>query len=721
MTPSRRTRVDRRRFLQISLGAGGALVIATCSGDAPQTTRPDGGVGTITPAPSEPSTDATDAPDATTSPDPAAPFRPNLFVSIAPDGAIGLTVHRSEMGQGVRTSLAMILAEELGVDLDQVTVERAGADEGFGSQVTSGSGSITDSFRPLRLAGAAARMTLVDAAARHWGADAASCRVERGEVIDGASGARIGYGDLVALVDTADGSGSPVLTDAEEFRIIGTSQPRVDGPDIVTGRLRYGIDLRIPDLRFAAVVRSPVPGGTLRSHVPDAALAVAGVEQVVEVPSGVAVVASSTWAAWRGRDAVVAEWDDGDLARWSTDTIRAAIADAIPAAGDDADSGAPADGGGRLEVTYDTPYLSHLPMEPMTCAAHVRDGRCEIWTSTQNPVGVRDAVAAALGLPVTVEVLHCGGGFGRRLEVDVAVEAAQVSAAVGVPVLVTFSRADDVRHDFPHAPTRHALSATWDASGELQTFAHHVAGPGLHGIAYTGGREVLQIEQAVPYRIAGVRDTATLVDIALPTGPWRGTFAWPSAYATECFVDEIAAALHEDPVTFRRRLLVDDDRLRNVLDLAVERSDWGSTASPGDGFGVACHTYHGTAVAMVASVTVSGGVVAVRRIVAALDCGTVVHPDMVVQQIEGGVAFGLTALSKRAPTHRDGVIEQQNFDELGLVTMAEMPLVEVHLVPSRERPTGVGEMAVPVVIPAVLNAVFAASGLRVRSLPLATV
>jgi isoquinoline 1-oxidoreductase beta subunit len=333
-------------------------------------------------------------------------------------------------------------------------------------------------------------------------------------------------------------------------------------------------------------------------------------------------------------------------------------------------------------------------------------------------LNVQKEVGAALGVPVTVEVLPCGGGFGRRLEVDYPIEAAEISKVAGMPVLLTFSRTDDLQHDYPHAPTQHLLRASLDASNTIVALHHLVAGPGLNGIVYTGERDVLEIEQATPYRIATKRDSATLVSVPLPTGPWRGTFAWPNAFATECFLDEIADAFAEDPVELRRRLLPEGDPLKAVLDLAVANSDWGADLPAGQGMGVACHTYHDTPVAIVAHVEMGTKSFTVRRVVCAVDCGTVVNPDMVIQQIEGGVAFGLTAVLKNALTHRAGRIEQQNFHDSPLLQLSEMPAVDVHIVPSADNPTGIGEMAVPAVIPAVLNAVYAASRIRFRSLPL---
>ncbi len=695
--------MDRRTFLRVSLGAGGALLIAACDDDSSSTTapRPTDGPGSTAPSTTVPI---------------GPSFTPNLFIRIGTDGATTLTVHRTEMGQGVRTALAMVLADELEVDLARVTVEQSPANEAIGSQVTSGSGSIADNLERLRTAAAVARLLLVTAAAQQWGVEPTQCRAELGEVVNAATGERLAYGELVAVAATLDvPSGASLKTD-DELRLIGTSVPRLEGAQIVTGSLQYGIDVRLPDMRFAAVARCTVPGGAVASYDDSAARSVPGVLDVVQIPSGIAVVATSTWAAFRGRDALTVDWDEGDNASWDTASIRAEM---VRVLGDSADgTAAPADP--VLEATYETPYLAHLPMEPMNATAHVRDGSCDVWVGTQNPLDVQRLIADELGMDamkVMVHVLHCGGGFGRRLEPDVGLEAAHLSQAIDAPVMVTWSRADDLQLDFPHAPTLHSLRTTLAGGTTVTGWRHRIAGPGLNGIVYTAGTDALSIEQAVPYEIAGQSNSAALVDVPLRTGPWRGTFAWPSAFATECFLDEIAEFTGQDPVELRRSLLRDDHPLRRVLDLAVARSDWGLEAPAERGRGVACHSYHGSAVAAVAEVQAIGAQLRVVRIVCAIDCGRVVNPDVVIQQIEGGVVFGLTALLKPALTHARGVIVQTNFDTAPLLQMAERPQIDVHIVPSSARPTGAGEMAVPVVIPAVLNAWFAATRERVRSVP----
>ncbi len=703
--------MDRRTFLRVSLGAGGALLIAACDDDTPSSTSPS--APTQTGAPGE----TASAPTTTVPTGPA--FTPNLFISIAADGTTTLTVHRTEMGQGVRTALAMVLADELEVDLAKVNVAQSPANEAIGSQVTSGSGSIADNLDRLRKAAAVGRRLLVLAAAQQWGVEPDQCRAERGEVINDATAERLAYGDLVEVAASLDvPSGASLKTDAE-LRLIGTSAHRLEGPEIVTGSLQYGIDVRVPGMRFAAVARCPVPGGTVVSFDDTAARSTPGVADVVQIPSGVAVVAASTWAALRGRDALVVEWDDGDNARWDTASIRAEMVRVL-GDGDSSDTETEVPADPVLEAVYETPYLAHLPMEPMNATALVRDGACEVWVGTQNPLDVQRLIADELGMDATkvvVHVLHCGGGFGRRLEPDVGLEAAHLSQAIDGPVMVTWSRTDDLQHDFPHAPTMHALRTTLAGGTSITGWHHRVAGPGLNGIVYTAGTDALSIEQAVPYEISGQSNSAALVDVPLRTGPWRGTFAWPSAFATECFLDEIAEFTGQDPVELRRGLLRDDHPLRRVLDLAVDQSDWGTETPAERGRGVACHSYHGSAVAIVAEVQAIGTQLSVVRIVCAIDCGRVVNPDMVVQQIEGGIVYGLTALLKPALTHARGAIEQTNFDTAPLLQMAERPHIDVHIVPSTQRPTGAGEMAVPAVIPAVLNAYFAASRTRVRSVP----
>ncbi|MEA3186120.1 MAG: isoquinoline 1-oxidoreductase subunit beta [Ilumatobacteraceae bacterium] len=699
----------RRHFLRVSFTTGGALLVSACSGD---------GGGSAAGGTSTPATDGS-TPAGASSPDSFVvsgepPFTPNLFVSIDVDGTVTLTVHRSEVGQGVRTALAMILADELDADWTKIKIEQAPANSALGSQTTSGSGSITENYTPLRRAAAAARSTLVAAAATHWGIDPKSCGASLGSVINTITNERLGFGELVAA---AGGLGPPqqvVLKDPATFRLIGTAVPRVDGLGIVTGGAEYGLDRRIDGMLYAVVARCPVPGGTVASFDATKAKSVAGVQSVIEVPSGVAVIADSTWAAISGRQRLDVTWAEGDNAKWSTDTIDAALNEIIDAR---VAAAGPAAQGSSVEARYETPFAAHAAMEPVNCIADVRADSCLIIAPTQNPQEVQSFVADRIGVPTEVQVTLIGGGFGRRLEVDFAIEAAEVSRAAGAPVQVVWTREDDFALDFCRQPTKHWLRAEWDASGTVTSWNHCLAAPGLNGIAYVAGADVLDEGLAIPYSIEHRTNQPMLAQITLPTGPWRGVMAGPNAFANECFFDEVAAQLGRDPYELRKQLLPDGDLMHAVLDLAATSAGWGSGLPTGHGRGIACHQYHDVPVAMVADVAVSGRAVRVERVVCAIDCGLVIHPDMVAQQMEGAVVFALTSMLKSQITYRKGRVQQRNFGDHPLLAIDEMPAVEVHIVPSTRDPQGTGEMGVPPTVPAVANAIFAATGARIRRLP----
>lgn len=723
----------RRRFLQVSFTAGGALLVGACTGDD----GGDAGGSAGTPTPNTGSTTSagstTTSPNSeTTTPDTTAPntttpgttvqttdasseslFAPNLFVRIDPDGTVTLTIHRSEMGQGVRTSLAMILADELEADWTSIQIEQAPADPALGSQTTSGSGSVTDTYSTLRNAGATARTMLVAAAAGRWGVDVATCRAEQGGVVNTGTGERFGFGELVAAARGLDPPDNAPLKEPRDFGLIGTAVPRVDGPEIGTGAAVFGLDERVEGMLQAVVARCPVPGGTVVKFDASEAKAVPGVRSVVEVPSGVAVVADSTWAAIRGRQRLSVTWDEGDNAQWSTATIDAALRKVLDARV----AAAAAAQGVTIEARYETPYAAHAAMEPVNCIADVRAESCRIIAPTQNPQAVQSFVAERIGLPTEVQVTLMGGGFGRRLEVDFALEAAEVSRAAGVPVQVVWTREDDFALDFCRQPTRHWLRGEWDSTGTVRSWRHSLVAPGLNGIAYRAGNEVLEEGLEIPYSIERRTNESNVAAIPLPTGPWRAVMAGPNAFANECFFDEVAGALDRDPYELRMELLPADDPLRVVLELAATSAGWGSDMGSGRGRGIACHEYHGTPVAMVAEVAVTGTEIRVDRIVCAIDCGLAVHPDMIAQQIEGSVAFALTSMFKSEISYEKGRVQQTNFDDHLLLGISEMPVVEVHIVPSEKDPRGVGEMGVPPVVPAVANAIGAATGIRIRRIP----
>lgn len=704
----KRKPLTRRNFLKVSFTASGSLLITSylAGGPHPPPAFATTAVTSTTPAPT-PARTETAVMD--------GPFEPNLLVSIDRSGLVTLTVYRSEMGQGVRTAMAMVLADELEADWSKVRVIQADANPLVGNnQITGGSGSMVDTYSPLREAGAKGRAILLQAAAQTWGVDAKECRAELGNVIHAASNKKLGYGELVTAAKTVKFSGLPPLKDPKEFRYIGKSIPRVDDPAIVTGTAMYGLDARVPNMLYATVARIPVPAGSLDSFDDSAAKKVPGVRQIVKVPSGIAVLADNTWAAIQGRAALQVKWKDGPNGALDSAGIRKQMMDLVEAS---AAAEAPVTLT-SIEAVYETPYLAHAAMEPVNCIADVRADRCEIWAPTQNPQDVQSFVRDAIGLPTDVHVTLLGGGFGRRLEVDYAVEAARISKAAGVPVQVVWTREDDIQHDFYRQPTYHWMRAGWDADGKLGLWRHYLAAPGLNGVAYRIGREVLDEGLTVPYVIPNRLVKAELANVPLPTGPWRAVMAGPNGFANESFLDEVAFALKQDPYELRMQLLGPSDRMRPVLELAATKANWATPPAAGRARGIACHTYHATGVAMVAEVSVEAGKVRVHEITCALDCGVVIHPDIVAQQMEGGVAYALTALFKNPITFKQGRVEQSNFNDYPLLKMDEMPVVKVYTVPSPHAPQGVGEMGVPPVAPAVLNAVFALTGKRIRHTPI---
>jgi isoquinoline 1-oxidoreductase subunit beta len=688
--------VTRRDFLKVSFTAGGASLVASwLEGCAPE----------MIPAPL-----ATPVSTPTSAPQP--PFQPNLHIRIAPDGAISLIIHRSEMGQGVRTSLAMILAEELDADWSAIRVEQMDAQREL-NQVTSGSGSVIINYDALRQAGATARALLIQAAAQSWGVSADECNAENSLVTHTASGKQLGYGELVSVAKDLKLDEHVTLKNPADFKLIGTSLPRVDEVNIVTGKAVYGLDVRLPGMLFTTVARPPVQGAKLVSYNAAAAQAVRGVRQVIEAPSGVAVVAENSWAAMQGRAALNIQWEAGSLVSLSSESIRQKMMEAVNKA---AANEAPVDLT-TLEAIYETPYLAHAAMEPVNCAADVRADHCDIWAPTQNPQDVQTFVQNRVGVPTDVHVTLLGGGFGRKLEVDYPIEAAEISKAIGGPVQVVWTREDDIQHDFYRQATVHWLKAGWDAQGNLGLWRHYMAGQGINGVAYRVGKEVLEEGLPVLYDIPQSLSQSFLINTPVPTGPWRGVMSAPNAFANECFLDEVAAALQKDPLALRLELLPETNPVRAVLELAAEKFMWSASLPEGHGRGIAAQIYHRTIVGMAAEASVEGAALRVHKVVCALNCGRVIHPDMVKQQVEGSIAFGLTSLFNEITIDK-GRVQQSNFHDYPLLQLKEMPDVEVYIVPSDAPPQGLGEMGVPPIVPAVLNAVFQATGKRIRHTPI---
>ena len=660
-------------------------------------------------------------------------FQPNAWLQIDPEDNVTIWVGKSEMGQGVRTSLPMIVAEELDVDWTRVRIEPALADSHkYGNQLTGGSTSVRTSWEPLRKAGAQARAMLIAAAAQSWGVAADSCRTENGFVVHEASGRRARYGSLAEAAANLPVPEKPPLKNPKDFRIIGQSLSRLDIPAKVDGSAQFGIDVRVPAMLFAVVARCPVFGGKPARFDATRAKAVKGVRAVAPISSGLAVVAESTWAAMEGRKALDVTWNEGPHAALTSAEIsrRFARLAAGPAAvaREEGDAEAALKRAARkLEAVYEVPFLAHATLEPMNATAHVRPGSCEIWAPTQFPSMAQQVAGKIAGLPpdkVTVHITLLGGGFGRRAEADYVVDAVETSKAVRAPVQVLWTREDDMQHDVYRPASYHVLRAGLDAEGRLIAWTHRVVAPSIgaqRGEKLESGLDRSAVDGAaeLPYAIPNMRVDYVMANTAVPTGYWRSVYASQTAFANECFLDEIAVAARKDPVELRRALLNKAPHHKAVLELVAEKSGWGQALPPGRFRGLAVHGSFHSYTAEVAEVSLAkDGTPRVHRVVCAIDCGLPVNPAGVASQMQSGVVYGLSAALRGKITIDKGRVQQSNFDDYQVLRFDEMPRVEVHIVPSTEPPTGTGEPGLPPIAPAVANAVSAARGQRVRKLPI---
>jgi len=668
-------------------------------------------------------------------------FAPNAFIRIAGDGQVVLTMPSVEMGQGTYTSIPMLIAEELEVDLKQVRLEHAPPDEKRygnpllgGIQATGNSNAIRAAWQPLRQAGAIARTMLVSAAAKRWGVDPASCRAHAGEVLHEPTGRRMKYGEL-----TADAAGMPVpdtvgLKSPENFKLIGTAAKRLDTPAKVNGTAIYGIDARPPGVKIATLVQSPVFGGRVKSVDDAAAKAVKGVRQIVRLDDAVAVVADHMGAAKKGLEALAIEWDDGPHAKLDTREIAAELEKATLDSGSVAQTignteEALASAVTKVEAVYEVPFLAHAAMEPMNCTVHVRKDSCEVWVGNQAIARAQATAAKTAELPLDKVVVHnhlIGGGFGRRLEIDGVTRAVEIAKQVDGPVKVIWTREEDIQHDMYRPYFFDRLSAGLDGKGMPVAWSHRYAGSSV--IArwappfFNNGLDPDTTEGAIDltYGLPNMHVEYLRVEPpGIPTAFWRSVGPSHNVFVVESFMDELAAAAKQDPVAYRRALLDKAPRAKAVLERAAEKAGWGKPLPKGVGRGVSVQFVFGTYMAQVAEVEVSkAGAVRVRRVVCAVDCGTVINPDTVQAQIQGAIIFGITAALYGEITVKDGRVEQTNFDTYQILRMNEAPTIEVHIVQSHEPPGGMGEAGTSAIVPAVANAVFAATGKRLRKLPI---
>ena len=688
-------------------------------------------------------------------------FTPGVWLRIEHSGQVTVRVNHTEMGQGVTTAYAMLAAEELDADWSLVRAEVAPVESvyknpEFNTQMTASSTSLSTGWEILRKAGATARLMLIRAAAQSWGVGEAECRTENGRVLHPASGRALDYGQLVQAAAELPVPQDAPLKAPDRFRIIGGNPERLDGALKAEGRAVFGLDVRLKGMLRAAVVHAPVLGARLVKLNKAPAMRVKGVMQVVELGSGaVAVVAETTWQAMRGAEALNITWDRNEDPAMDSQALRKRWVGLAQNSGDEVyQKGDPpeAPGGRKLTAEYFAPFQAHATPEPMNCTALVRDGVCLIWAPTQNQDAAQEIAARITGLPyaaISVETTFTGGGFGRRIAVDYVAEAVTLAQRLNAPVQVFWSREEDIRNDCFRPATHNRMEAQLDRDGMPLSWNHRIVGPdhmahmlpkllpsmipyfvprSLRDLATSAadaflpgiiaGKKAIEGAAPLPYDIPSVRVEFIEDDPGIPLGFWRSVAHSQNAFVVECFMDELAAAAGQDPVDFRLDLLKKNPGLSRVLQLAAQKADWLTPPEPGVYRGVAAHEFHHTMLAFIAEASVSPeGLVKVHRVVCALDCGLAVHPKNIAAQMESGIAFGLTATLKSSIEFERGRARQSNFDDFQLLTMDEMPEVEVYIAPSSRPPSAIGESAVPMIAPAVCNAIHAATGVRIRELP----
>lgn len=672
----------------------------------------------------------------------AETFAPNAFIRIGTDGSVTFIDNKSEMGQGVYTALPMIVAEELEVDPATIRVEAAPVAPAYnhalwGIQVTGGSTSVRTEWQRLAEAGAVAREMLIAAAAAEWGVKTIACRAENGLVIHPATGRRLPYGKLAEAAARLKPPQQVALKKPGAYRVIGTKAKRLDTPAKVHGTALFGLDVSVPEMLTAVVARPPVFGARAVRVREDAALKLPGVRRVVPIDAGVAVVADTLPLALKGREALEIQWNEGPLAKLDSDRQRQEYAALAKKPGAVAASrgnvvAALKKADKRLEAIYTLPYLAHAPMEPLNCLASVRPDGCDIWVGTQMQTGDRNAAAKITGLAkekIDLRTMFLGGGFGRRGVPDshFTREAVQVSKTVGRPVKVVWTREDDIHGGWYRPASYNALTAGLDAAGRPIAWHHRIVcqsiatGTPFESAMVKNGVDATSVEGAAdsPYAVANFLCDYHMAPTGVPVLWWRSVGHSFTAFVVESFLDELAHAADQDPYQYRRGLLADHPRHRGVLDLAATRAGWGKPLPPGHSRGIAVHESFGSFVAQVAEVSVgSRGEIRVHRVVCAVDCGRLVNPAIIAAQMESGIAFGLSAALHSAITFKNGRVQQHNFDDYPVLRLREMPVVETHIVTSGDEPGGIGEPGVPPIAPAVANAVFAATGARLRELPM---
>ncbi len=688
---------------------------------------------------------------------PVNPF--DAWVRVTPDNRVTLILGKSEMGQGIMTALPMILAEELCVDWRQVKVEQAPTNPKIYDHGTGGSGSVSGSWLPLRRAGASAREMLVSAAAQRWNVSRDTCKAQDGGVLHGARKNFLTYGELVegaAKLPIPDFNTVP-LKNPDDFTIVGRDTRRFESRDKAIGAAKFGLDSRVPGMLYAVIARCPVFGGKIKSFDAAKAKAVPSVRDVFAIDpvgqgafttGGVAVLAENSWAAMQGRKALQITWDEGSAASESSNSLRKQFLDNATKPGkivrNDGDADTALSGAAKkIEAAYEFPFAAHATMEPMNCTVYIQADHAEAWIPTQAPQWAQGVIAQTAKLPPEKVIVHTtlmGGGFGRRYQADFVMEAAQVAKAAGKPVMVLWTREDDMQHDFYRPASYHKLSGALDAQGNLGAWKHFQTSTSIEAMWNPKGEETPEKSEFataafIPYQTPNYRIEYALAKSSVPRAWWRSVEHSTSGFVVESFVDELAKAAGADPLEFRLRLIGDDRkipdftnpkenkpldaaRLKGVLRLAAEKAGWGKSLPKGVARGIAGYYSFESYTAAVAEVGVKNGGVKVHRLVYAVDCGRPINPEGIRAQVESAAIYGLSAALHDAITISGGRVEQSNFHDYQMPRISETPKIEVHVVMSKEEPTGIGEPGLPVVVPAVCNAIFAATGKRIRRLPI---
>jgi isoquinoline 1-oxidoreductase beta subunit len=670
--------------------------------------------------------------------DTAGKFAPNAFIRIERSGKTTLVMPQVEMGQGTYTSISMILAEELDADFARVVVEHAPpsdklyANPTFGIQVTGNSNSIRSFWKPLRNAGASARAMLVQAAAQQWQVEPASCTTAKGEVLHAASGRKLAYGELVDAANTQTPPKDVTPKDPKDFVLIGKPLKRLDTPDKVNGKAVYGIDAMLPDMKFATLKICPVFGGKVARVDDGATKKIPGVQKIVVLDDLVAVVGDHMWAAKKGLDALQIEWDEGPNARINSKDIwqdlRAASEKDGVVARSDGDIAKGLATGEKVEAAYELPFLAHATMEPLNATVHFKPDSCEIWTGTQVLARVQSEAAKAAGLPVervTVNNHLLGGGFGRKLEPDMVVKAVLIAKQVDGPVKVVWTREEDIQHDVYRPVYRDTIAATL-SDGKVVGWKYKISGSAVIARwippAFQKGIDIDAVDSAVdmPYEIPNVHvEYVRAEPPAVPTGFWRGVGPNNNVFAIECFMDELARKAGKDPIEFRRSMLAKNPRFLAALDLAADKSGWGQPLPSRVGRGVCLQPSFGSFIVTVVEAEVDElGEVNLRRITSAVDTGIAVNPDTIMAQLEGGLIFGLTAALYGDITIQNGRVQQSNFNDYRMLRINQMPKIAIHVIKSGEVPGGIGETGATAGPPALRNAIYAATGVALRRLPI---